>query len=83
VRSREIEEAVNLRLQHSSYLALRNVRCVCRNGAVVLRGCLPTHYLKQLLFQIVAEIAGGYTIENEIGVTGPGRPEPIGRAGRD
>jgi hypothetical protein len=79
--SPEIEEALNLRLQRSSYLALRNVHCVCRNGAVVLRGCLPTHYLKQLLLEMVAEIAGGYPIENEVGVTGPGHRQPTGREG--
>jgi hypothetical protein len=81
VMSPEIEEALNLRLQRSSYLALRNVRCVCRNGAVVLKGSLPTHYLKQLLLAIVAEIAGDYAIENEVGVTGPSRREPVGREG--
>jgi hypothetical protein len=74
--SPEIEETLNLRLQRSSYLALRNIRCVCRNGAIVLRGCLPTHYLKQILLEIVAEIAGGYAIENEIGVIGPGHRRP-------
>jgi hypothetical protein len=79
--SPEIEEALNLRLQRSSYLALRNVHCICRNGAVVLKGCLPTHYLKQLLLEMVAEIADGYPIENEVGVTRPGHREPTGREG--
>jgi hypothetical protein len=77
----ELEEMLSLRLQRSSYLALRNIRCICRDGVIILRGSLPTHYLKQLLLEIVAEIAGGYAIENEIGVIGPGQREPIGRAG--
>jgi hypothetical protein len=74
----EIEEALNHRLQRSSYLALRNVRCVCCNGAVVLRGSLPTHYLKQLLLETVADLTRGYTIQNEVGVTGPAHREPTG-----
>jgi hypothetical protein len=75
---RETEEAINRQLQRSSYLALRDIRCVCRNGVIALKGCLPTHYLKQLLLEIVAEIAGDCAIESEIEVIGPAQRPPTG-----
>jgi hypothetical protein len=35
-----IEEAIGLRLQQSSYLAIRNVHCLCRDGVLILRGSM-------------------------------------------
>jgi len=36
------------RLRAHPYLALQRVSCECRDGVLVLRGRLPTYYLKQI-----------------------------------
>src|SRR5262245_17223343 len=35
-------------LRSSRYSALQHVSCDCRGGVLVLRGCLPSYYLKQV-----------------------------------
>jgi osmotically-inducible protein OsmY len=55
-------------LRSSPYLALRNVACDSRDGALVLRGCLPTYYLKQVAQAVVARVEGVRQVVNEIEV---------------
>jgi hypothetical protein len=55
-------------LRRNPYLALRNVSCDCREGVLVLRGCLPTYYLKQVAQQAVAHLEGVKGVENQIQV---------------
>jgi hypothetical protein len=43
------------RLRSHPYLALKNVSCGWLDGVLVLRGCLPSYYLKQ----IAQEVPGG------------------------
>lgn len=43
-----IVTAARGRLGQSPYFALRGIECVCRDGVVTLRRCLPSHYLKQI-----------------------------------
>ncbi len=75
--------AIEGRLRGSSYLALRNIHCVFRDGVAILRGCLPTYYLTQLVFQLVTELAGSHAISDQIEVISPLRHELIGtKAGR-
>jgi len=71
---------VEARLQGSSYLALRSIQCVCRDRVVTLRGCLPTHYHRQLVLQIVTETVGSHATHDEIEVIPPLRREPPGKA---
>jgi osmotically-inducible protein OsmY len=70
-RERRIEEAVEGHLRRSSYLALRDIGCTCREGVVTLRGCLPTYYLKQIAQHVVAELEGVCGIINRIEVLAP------------
>jgi osmotically-inducible protein OsmY len=74
-RERGIEEAAQGHLRRSGYLALRDIGCTCREGVVTLRGCLPTHYLKQIAQHLVVELEGVCGIINHIEV-----PAPTGRA---
>ena len=66
-------------LRTNSYSALRTVSCECVNGVVVLRGCLPTYYLKQVAQEAVTqlELEGVVWIDNQIEVVSP-RPDGIG-----
>ena len=41
-------------LRSHSHLALSDISCDYFNGVVVLRGCLPSYYLKQLAQEAVA-----------------------------
>ena len=58
-------------LRRNPYLALKNVACDCRDGVLVLRGCLPSYYLKQLAQEVVARLEGVQTIDNQIQVVTP------------
>jgi hypothetical protein len=58
-------------LRHNPYLALKNVTCDCRDGVLVLRGCLPTYYLKQMAQEVVAYLEGVGAIDNQIQVVTP------------
>jgi hypothetical protein len=55
-------------LRNSPYLVLRNVSCECRDGVLILRGCLPTYYLKQVAQAVVGPVDGVRQVVNEIEV---------------
>jgi osmotically-inducible protein OsmY len=55
-------------LRNSPYLALRNVTCDYQGGVLILRGCLPTYYLKQVAQAVVARVEGVRQVANEIDV---------------
>jgi hypothetical protein len=57
--------------RRNPYLALKNVTCDCRDGVLVLRGCLPSYYLKQVAQELVARLEGVEGLENEIQVVPP------------
>jgi osmotically-inducible protein OsmY len=63
-----IAELAESRLRSNSYLALKNVSCECQQGRLVLRGCLPTYYLKQLAQEVVARVDGVGQVVNQISV---------------
>ena len=55
-------------LRSSRYSALQHVSCDCRGGVLVLRGCLPSYYLKQVAQEVVAHLEGVQGVENQIQV---------------
>ncbi len=56
-------------LRSNPYLALKNVSCDLLDGVIVLRGCLPTFYLKQVAQEIVAhQVKGVGRLDNQIEV---------------
>jgi hypothetical protein len=55
-------------LRSNPYLALKNISCDLLDGVLVLRGCLPTYYLKQIAQEVVGHLEGVKRIENQIQV---------------
>ena len=65
------------RLRSNPYLALKNVCCDWLDGVLVLRGCLPSYYLKQVAQEVVARLEGVTAVDNQIQVVTPApRPAP-------
>lgn len=64
-RSQQLLRAARDRLKSSPYCPLRSVSCECRQGALVLRGTLPTFYQKQLAQEAVAKLEGVTEVVNE------------------
>jgi osmotically-inducible protein OsmY len=58
-------------LHSNPYQAMKNVSCDYHDGVLVLRGCLPTYYLKQLAQQVVVGLEGVERIDNRIQVVTP------------
>jgi osmotically-inducible protein OsmY len=65
-------------LRRNPYPALKNVACDCRGGVLVLRGYLPSYYLKQVAQEVVAHLEGVKGIENQIQVVTPAVPADQG-----
>ncbi|HKB39824.1 MAG TPA: BON domain-containing protein [Gemmataceae bacterium] len=66
--ARGVGEQAESRLRSNSYLALKNVSCEYDGGRLILRGCLPTYYLKQIAQEVVAGVTGVTEIVNQINV---------------
>jgi hypothetical protein len=56
------------RLRASPYLSLRNIYCDFHEGMLILRGCLPTYYMKQHAQAAVAGVEGVGRVVNQIEV---------------
>jgi osmotically-inducible protein OsmY len=61
-------ELAESRLRRNAYLALKNVSCQYQDGVLVLRGWVPTYYLKQVASATVAGLSGVRYIVNQIDV---------------
>jgi hypothetical protein len=55
-------------LRRNPYLALKNITCDDREGVLVLWGCLPSYYLKQVAQEAVARLDGVERVDNQIQV---------------
>jgi hypothetical protein len=56
-------------LRSGPYPALKKLSCDYRAGVLVLRGCLPTYYLKQIAQEVVAQqLKGAGRLDNQIEV---------------
>jgi hypothetical protein len=49
----------------------KHVACDCREGVLVLRGCLPSYCLKQIAQEAVARLEGVAAIDNRLQVVTP------------
>jgi hypothetical protein len=76
-------QAVAERALHSGpYPALKKLSCDYRGGVLVLRGCLPSYYLKQTAQEVVAhQVQGVGRLDNQIQVVRP-LPTEAGAAAR-
>ncbi len=66
------------RLSLSPYAVLGRVSSSYRRGALELRGCLPSHYLKQVAQELVSQIEGVNRVINQIEVR---VADDVGRSG--
>ena len=55
-------------LHDNPYHVLKNVRCASEGGTLVLRGSLPSYFLKQMAQETVASVPGVTQIVNLIEV---------------
>jgi len=63
--------AVQDRFQRSPFLPLRKVTCSVHDGVLVLRGRVPTYYLKQLAQTIGTSTDGVQQVINDLRVDFP------------
>jgi hypothetical protein len=67
-----IQAVAERALRGGPYPALKRLSCDCREGVLVLRGCLPSYYLKQVAQEVVAhQVQGVGRIDNQIQVVTP------------
>jgi osmotically-inducible protein OsmY len=66
-----IADRVASTLRAHSHHVLRAVTCEAEGSVVVLRGCLPTYYLKQLAQTLAARTDGVRQVDNQIVVATP------------
>jgi osmotically-inducible protein OsmY len=64
----ELLEAIELALRQTGYLELRDVEVTLDGHDVVLRGRVPTYFMKQKAEFVVRSIAGIATLKGEIEV---------------
>jgi hypothetical protein len=64
----QIAEVAESRLRGNGYLALRSISCTFDRGALVLRGYVPTYFLKQVAQEVVSKIDGVRAVDNRIEV---------------
>ena len=62
------EELAERCLRSNSHLALKNISCHYQAGVLVLRGCLPTYYLKQLAQETVMPHLERRRLDNRVTV---------------
>jgi osmotically-inducible protein OsmY len=67
------ETDIQDRFQRSPYLPLRNIECRLDDGVLVLRGRVPTFYLKQLAQSVGHSLKGIHRVVNELLVDFPRR----------
>ena len=60
------------RIHKSAYLPLRTLSCDYLQGVLVIRGEVPTYYLRQLAQTVVSTIEGVREIKNLVHVVLPG-----------
>ena len=66
-----IKDLAECRLQRHPYLALKRLSCDFRNGTLLLSGCVPSYFLKQVAQTAVADVEGVKWIDNQITVLAP------------
>jgi osmotically-inducible protein OsmY len=65
---RIIEGSVAARLRQSPYPALRRISCRLGDAALILRGRVPSYYMKQVAQIIAVSVDGASVVQNELEV---------------
>ena len=63
-----LDKRVQSAIDHSPYLAQRNLRCETHEGRVVIRGQVKTFFQKQMAQEVVRNIDGIESIVNYLEV---------------
>ena len=58
-------------MRHSGYHELRGVSCDFHEGVLILRGRVPSYYLKQLAQSLVFHLEGVQELSNRLEVVSP------------
>jgi osmotically-inducible protein OsmY len=72
-----IRAAAERALHSGPYPALRRLACEYGGGVLILRGCLPSYYLKQTAQEVVARLEGVAAIDNRIQVVRENQPAGV------
>ena len=67
-----LAERAESQLRRNRHLARKNISCEFDGDVLILRGCLPSYYLKQLAQEAVAALPEGKRIVNQIAVVSSG-----------
>lgn len=70
-QSTELTRRVMDQLASGSYAVLRNVECLEQKGRIVLRGSVPSFFLKQMAQSLVAKVPGVLGVDNQLDVVDP------------
>ena len=63
-----VADTAKQRLRDSGYHILTSVSCDYREGVLILRGCVPTYYMKQIAQTVVQNIEEISQIDNRLEV---------------
>ena len=63
-----VAEAAKRRLRRDMYLFNKQISCEYYEGVLILRGCVPSYYLKQVAQALVADVEGVQDVDNKIQV---------------
>jgi len=69
---RRLSEQIIQVLRATGYLALRDLDAFAAEGIVILRGRVPSYYLKQVAQSAVRELPGVVEVRNQLDVCDPG-----------
>ncbi len=66
-----VAEAVIRALRQDHILRCHNISCQSYEGILILRGCVATYYMKQLIQTLAAQVEGVQQIDNRVEVAAP------------
>ena len=72
----QLLEEVDRALRATGYSALRDLETCEDQGLVILRGCLPSYYLKQLAQATAMTVEGVAELRSEVQVVAPAAHSP-------
>ncbi len=67
----EIVQSTLKKLRSRGYNGLQSISCEHHEGMLVLRGCVPSYFLKQLAQEVAHKIPGVNMVVNSVSVDGP------------
>lgn len=69
ITNQNLMQAIELALDRSGYIQLRELDIRVDGDHVYMHGRLPSYYLKQLAGHIISRVPGIYTVVDQVDVT--------------